>query len=508
MGSRTLNAKRNIIWGVIQKVLFMLFGFFIKSVIIYNLGVLYLGLNSLFSAILQVLSLTELGIGEAMVFSMYKPLAENDDKTICALLRLYRTIYFIIGVFILVAGLCISPFLPKLISGEVPPDINVYILFFVYLINTSISYLMYAYKESLLIANQRSDINNNISTVITMAMYVGQIVSIICFKSYYAYCILIPVFTLIRNIAVKYTTDKLYPEIKCFGEISKAMKSDIWQRVSGLFIYKVCGIFRNSFDSIILSAFLGLAVLAKYQNYYYILSSLSALMIIITSSITASVGNSIVKESCKKNYSDFNKFQLLFMGITGWITVCLFNLYQPFIQLWVGDDMLFDNAMMILFCVYFFTTQMGNMCYVYRQAAGLWHRDKYRPVVESIVNITLNILLVKLLGASGVLLSTVFCLVFINCVWGSYILFKYYFSDYKVGAYYLRLVGYAAITFLGCYISNEIIPLIPVQGIVGFLIKGIICSVFSLVFFALIFMIFPEYKDALQFIIRIIHKSL
>ena len=184
---KTKNARRNILFGILNKVITMFLPFVVRSVIIYALSAEYLGLNSLFSSILQVLNLTELGFSSAIVYSMYKPIAENDDETICALLNFYRKIYFIIGCVVLSLGLLLLPFLDKLINGDVPDNINIYILYLCYLVNTVLSYMMFAYRSSLLNAHQRTDIISNINTITLGSMYFLQIIVLIATKNYYTY---------------------------------------------------------------------------------------------------------------------------------------------------------------------------------------------------------------------------------------------------------------------------------------------------------------------------------
>ncbi len=186
--SRTKNARRNLTSAVINKIINLVLPFFTRTVLIYVLGSLYLGLNSLFTSILQVLSLTELGFGSAMVFSMYEPIANNNEEHVNALLKLYRNIYRIIGVIILIAGVGCMPFIPYLISGDVPSSINVYLLYGINLFNVVISYFLFAYKRSILSATQRSDIINSVSTLLSVFSNVLQIVALLFTNSYYVYC--------------------------------------------------------------------------------------------------------------------------------------------------------------------------------------------------------------------------------------------------------------------------------------------------------------------------------
>ena len=502
--SRTNNAKRNIAGAFANKIISMLLQFFIRTVIIYCLGTLYLGLTSLFTSILQVLSLAELGFGEAIVFSMYKPLAENNTKNICALLKFYRKIYRVIGVAVLAVGFSFTPFVPKIITGETPADINLYVLYFIHLFNTAVSYFLFAYKRSLLSAGQRSDITSNIDTISNLFMGSIQLILLFLFRNYYLYCIVIPLTTIASNIIQNYITDKMYPDYKCYGELEKNEIKEIKKRVTGLFLYKVCGVFRNSFDSIVVSAFLGLTILAKYNNYYYIINAVTAIMTIITGSIIAGVGNSMVLEDKQKNYKDFQKFQFIYMWLSSLCTVCLFCLYQSFVKLWVGEELLFDNLTMGIFCIYFFSLRMGDICYTYRQAAGLWWHDKFRPVVEVVMNFVLNIILVKYIGTVGVLLSTIICIIFINTIWGARVLFKYYFYEVRQSNYHLKLLYFGIITAISCAIAWYICSFISIGGIFELFARGLVCTIVSNIIMLIAYFKMPEAKESFLFIKKLI----
>lgn len=499
MESRTKNVKRNIIWGMVYRMITLLLPFVTTTAMIYYMGTIYLGLNSLFASLLQVLGLTELGFGSAMVFSMYRPMAERDTDSVCALLRLYRKIYRIIGGVILLLGMLFLPFLDYVIKGDTPADVNVYILYIIQLLNASLNYFLFSYKGSLLTAGQRVDIFNNISSVAEIALGIAKLLAIILFRNYYVYCILIPVFTILRNILLQITTNRMYPEYQCRGNVSTGEIMDIRRRVTGLFLDRLGNVLCNSLDSIILSAFLGLLVLAKYNNYYYIMNALTTITGVVITSMVASIGNSIVNESTEKNYHDFTIFQFGFMWLISWCTVCLYVLYQPFVELWVGKDLMFSQNIMTVFCIYFFSKEMVEICFAYRQAAGLWWQDRFRPVAESVLNLTLNILLVHFLGVAGVLLSTIFCYVFINAGWGARVLFRYYFIEEKQSSYLLRLVFFAVITCIAAVFTAFLASLVPAEGIMGLLLKGGLCIVVPNMIFVICYRILPEYKEAFAF---------
>ena len=271
---RTKNATKNIIFGILLKIYQIIIPFFIRTIMIHYLGVEYLGLNGLFTSILQVLNLAELGVGSAMVFSMYKPIAEDNEEEICALMRLYKIYYRVIGALILVLGLILCPFIPYLIKGNLPSDINIYVLYLINLLATVFSYWLFAYKNSLLQAYQRVDVISKITMTINTIIYILQAIVLIIFKKYYYYIILTLLGQIFINITTAIVVEKKYPHLKPRGKLSKIRVKDINQRIRDLFTTKIGVVVITSSDTIIISTFLGLTKLAIYQNYYYIFTIL------------------------------------------------------------------------------------------------------------------------------------------------------------------------------------------------------------------------------------------
>ena len=237
--SRTKNATRNIIWGMLNKFASLVFPFILRTTIIHMLGSEYLGLNSLFTSVLNVLSLAELGFGSAMVYSMYKPIVENDSKTICALLNLYKKIYRRIGIIILFLGLLLLPFISYFINGDVPTDINIYQLYLIYLGNTVASYFLFAYRTSLLSAHQRSDILSKVSTLFTVLRSLLQFILLLAFKNYYLYAVQLLICTCLINIVDARIAAKMYPYYYCKGEIDNNLAKTIKSKVFALLSVKI-----------------------------------------------------------------------------------------------------------------------------------------------------------------------------------------------------------------------------------------------------------------------------
>ena len=498
--SRVLNTNRNILGGVINRIVMLLLPFIVRTAIIKTFGAEYLGLNSLYSAILNVLSLAELGFGSAMVFSMYKPIAENNVDEVSALLNLYRKIYRIIGSIILIVGLSLLPFLDRLIKGTPPDGVNIYVLYVIFLSGTVLSYFLYAYKSSVLTAAQHGYVMTNISSALSIVQEVIKLIVIIVFKDFYIYCLVALPFTVIYNLIVNYVVNRDYPQYKCYGSLDKETLTDIKKRVTGLFMYKICYVFRDMFGSIVVSAFIGLVVLGKYNNYMYIYTSIAAFLNLLRTSMQASIGNSIAVESESKNHADFRKFHCIYIFLATWCSICMLALYHPFITVWIGKDFLLSNALMICLCVQFFWGNNCDMCMTYRHAAGLWWQDRYRPIVESVVNVILCLVLVKPFGVLGVVLSSLFCKVVINSVWASWVLYRFYFKSFKLRSYLNRLLFYLMVFGITAVIVCGLCSILPFDGFARLIVNGIVCvAVAPLVMYPL-YRLLPESKPAFQFI--------
>ena len=488
---RTKNATRNMAMGIINKIVVLLLPFLVRTAFIYSLGSEYLGLNSLFSSILTVLNISELGFSSAVVFSMYEPIASDDNKRICALLNFYRKIYRIIGLVILLGGILVMPFLPNLINGECPDELNIYILFFIYLLNTALGYLLLAYKKSILEAFQRNDYISINDTITTGLTNIVQLCLLLIWKSiyvYYAYVLTMLAFTIINNYLNARIVNKKFPQYKCSGEIEPRDKAQIKKQVSGLMVSRICQMTRNSFDSIFVSAFISLTMTTIYNNYYYVVNAVVGVMNVITSAMLAGIGNSMTTETQEKNYNDFSVFNFIYVWIAGWAAVTMLCLYQDFMVLWVGEELTLPFLAAIVFSIYFYALKICDIRITYVSAAGLWWENRYRSIAETITNVVLNYIFVRIWGLYGIVLATVIPLVVINFFMGGKILFKYYFTKFKIDNYLIDNIVYAAVTLIAAVLTLAITKLVTINGFVGLTIKGLICCIVpNIIFFAFYF---------------------
>ncbi len=471
------NAKRNMVFGVINRVISVSCPFITKTVIQYTLGEHYLGLSSLFSAILSVLSMAELGFSAAIVYSMYKPVAEGDIKLVNSLLNFYRKVYACVGMVILGLGFCVLPFLPYLIKGEYPADINLMVLYLIYLGNAVLSYFMFAYMSSLIVVYQRDDVNSRTNVLMTLLLTTAQIFVLVRFRDYLLFSFLMPVFTVLNNIRIAHIVKKMFPQYYCEGIIPKIILIDLKKQVAGTLIQKICAVARNSFDSICISAFIGLTMTAKYNNYFSIIAAVTSFMQIFQSSITGGVGNHVVLKSKDENYQELKEIDFVYMWVSGWCTICLLCLSQPFMRFWMGDGMMLPNQALILFCIYFYVLKIGDMRSIYSNVRGLWWQHRWRSVFEAIGNIMLNFILARYFGIYGIILATILTLLLINTIWGVQITFKYYFGLKHIMGYFKYQMAYAVVTIVLCFITWNICQMLPARGLISTLVVRILICV-------------------------------
>lgn len=479
---RTKNSVRSTASGMLNRCINLLLPFVIRTVIIHRLGTEFLGLNSLFTSVIQVLNLAELGMGNALIFSMYKPVAEDDYATLHALLRLYKRIYRIIGFVILGIGICLIPLLPILVDTKqlVGTNIDIHILYLIYLFNTVVSYLFFAYRKSLLMAYQRQDVISNLNSVFHFLLYTLQIGVLVIKPNYYAYIILMPLFTTAENLAAAIISKRWYKQILTTPPRAGVEAGNIQHGVKYIVGHKIGAVVIQSADSIVISSFLNLAILTIYGNYHYVITALIGIINVGYNAILAGVGNSILLQTKAKLYDLFQELNFLLFLVIAFCTSCLLALYQPFMQLWMGSDYLLPMRTVILLAVYFYTWQIRVIGLNFKDAAGMWKDDWLKPYVGLILNITLNIILVQTLGLDGVLLATIAVMVVVYHPWEMIVLHRKLFQC-SFRNYLCCMLEYGCKTALCAAGASFLVSRITLGGLTGFFVKVAVAAVFSLV---------------------------
>ncbi len=506
--SRTKNTVRNLYWGILAKFISILSPFISRTAMIYVLGMRYVGLDSLFVSVLSVLSLAEAGFGEALVFSMYKPMAEHDVKSVNALLSFYRKCYRVIGLVILGLGICMLPFLDFLVKGDVPAEVDMQILFCIHLLNTAIGYFTFAYKGSVFQAQQRVDVSKKISLLIKIVSTIIQTVLLVVCKSYYIYILVGPVATIAQNLLVAIAAKKQYPEFYCKGMIGGEDKKEIRNKVAGLVFQKIGNIVLASVDTVVISIFFGLEILGIYNGYYYIIVAIVGFISVIESSMIPSIGNSIVMENKEKNYTDFRKFHFLIIWLLTWWSACLLCLFQTFIELWQGKENMLSFYMVVLFCFYFYLHHAGDITYMYKEAAGIWWEGRYYSILAAAENLILNIILIQVIGLPGILISTIIALITVHTPYGSWILFKHYFGVKRKYALYLkRMLLYLFVAVLVSVLTYMVCIAVPIKNLwMQLLVRGCICCILPNLIFMACYWKLDDFQQAWKYVTGVVRK--
>lgn len=505
--SRTLNTFRNIVAGLINQSVSIILPFVNRTIILWSLGAEFTGLSGLFTSILSVLGIAELGFNTAIVYSLYRPMYEKDENKICEIVSLFKRIYEIIGTIIFILGMAIMPFLKSLIYGSYPSEINLYLIYFLYLINSVISYYLFAYKECLLIADQRQDIAQNIRTIVNIVRYLLQFIILIVFHNFYYYLIIAIIGTIITNLGIQYITQKRYSYFKQIKSKQK-IPTQLITQIKGLMVNRICDTFRNSFDSMIISGYIGLTATAIYGNYYYIYSAVYGIMLTICNAMSASIGNSIVEKNETHNYHDLLVFSAIFAVIMGISTALLACLYQPFMKLWAGKDLLLSTYNMFLFCIYFYVINMNNIRNQYISGTGIWWKLKKSYIIEAVANLLLNFILGKYFGITGVLLATIITIFVFNYLQRNVILFKSYFKNSSYENYLTEQFYFSFFAILAVGISYISCKCIQLNTIYGLILKGIITFILSTVILLIGLYVSKRYCDVKKFLCYIIQRYL
>ena len=479
------NTRRNAIAAIVNRILGGLFPFLNRTLFLWLLGPAYLGLNSLFGSILGVLMLAELGFGTAVVCSMYKPVADDNRELLCAYLNFFRTVYRWVGGIILIAGLCLMPFLRQLVHGSLPPDIDLHILYLLHLLNTAFSYFFFAYRSVVLNAYHRQDVLTNIRSVVSILQYIAVFLILLLTRNYYFYVVVTVVFTIAQNIMIVRESRLLFPEIIPNGELSPALRRKVVSDVKSIFMHKVGSAITYSFDNVIISAFLGLVAVAAYGNYYYVCTNVAGIPWALYNSMTGGFGNRIHTASKSENFRLFMRANQLVGIVVVWCTAMMTALYQPFIREWTrGNTSLVCHFLTpLLMVVYFYVNQSRQVLLSYKAAAGLWRQDRWKPVTAGILNLSLNFAFVKYFSPEykldGVILSTIIAFILVQIPWESYVMFSAFFNSEQGRFYWQRQFRLFLLAVMLSSVTWCAAHLVTLTGIPGLFAKAAAAAAIS-----------------------------
>ena len=454
-GSRTSNSIKNIIYSVGNNVLVLLLGFISRSVFLYCLSVDYLGVQGLFGDILNMLSLADLGFGTAMTYSMYKPLADKDYDRLAGLTTFYKKVYRLIALVVAVVGLALVPFLKYLVKldTELPHLVLYYLL---YLANSIASYLV-VYKTCILSADQKGYILTKYSGIFSIIRTCVMIVVLLLTRNYILYLCVQVLFTYLYNFYVSHLAEVQYPFINKKVELSKSETKGIFNNIGSVFLYKISGVLITATDNTLISVIVGTASVGFYSNYTLVVAKVSAVINTVFYSLTASLGNLVVKENEQKRYEIYKSMQSVSTILSSFSFVCVMCLIQDLIKVWLGNEYVLPYLVVIALSINFYFAIILLPIWVFREATGLYRETRYVMLMTAILNIVLSIVLGKLIGLAGIIFATSISRLLTYFWYEPRLLFGKYFgrSSKEYFIEILKNVGITALAFVpGCYLSS------------------------------------------------------
>lgn len=498
---RTEKSIKNVIVAIISNIILIVIGFVSQLVFKECLGKEYLGLNGLFTSVVSMLGIVELGLGSALIYHLYKPVAENDINKIIALMRFYRISYRIIAVIILCLGAVLMPFLNFFVDTKL--DINIYYVFALFVIECSFSYLL-SYKRSILYANQENYIVNVIHLLYVLSMNICQVVLLCQTRDYILFLWVKVLFRIIENIVVTIVANKRYEYIKSKSDskIDDDTKSDIIVKVKGLFIHKIGSYLVLGTDNIIISKFINLSVVGMYTSYTLITAGIKNLFSQMFYSITASVGNLLVLDK-DRAFSVYKKMLFMNFWLSTFCSISFYFVSKPFVQLWLGNDYVLSDFVVTVMMINLFFDTYGFTIGAFKSAAGIFHEDRWIPALQSVINIVVSIVMVWYWGLAGVILGTIMSQMLLYLYSYPKFIYKKVFDKKNVLFYIETLKNFCMFILIYCVtlIISKIICVI--NPLTDLFVKIIICVIIPNL---LLFLVFKN-SEEFNYFISVIEKN-
>ncbi len=483
---RTKNSIKNTSVSFITNLLTIVIGLIAQAIFIKILGSEYLGINGLFSNIISMLGIVELGVGSAIIYHLYKPIAEENIKKVKALMNFYKKCYTIIALIILTIGLMITPYL-NLFIEEVTIDINISLVYILFIIEIVCSYLL-SYKRSIINANQKNYLVNFIHIGYLVILNILEIIILVLTKNYYLYLGIKIGMRILENVGITILANKLYPYLKNNNEkLDENTKKDIFQKVKALFFHKIGGFIVLGTDNIIISKFIGIIEVGLYSNYYMIIDAVEKLFGQVIKVITPSVGNMLVKESSEKSFEIFKRVRFLNFWIATFSGISLLVVMNSFITVWIGSKYLLATCVLIVLVLNYYAKSMRSCHMIFKEAAGIYYEDRYIPLLESVLNIVASLILLKYFGLAGIFMGTIISSLALYCIsYPKYVYKKLFNRSYL--NYTKETLGYLSIFLVLAFITYKISRLIVINNaflslIINCLIAVVIPNLVLLIIF-------------------------
>lgn len=496
--SRTINSLKNVAMNISSQFLLLGLRFLGRTLFIHYLSVEYLGLDGLFSNVLSMLSLADLGITSALNYALYKPIRENDQERIKQLMDFFKKVYLIIAAFVLIMGLALVPFLHLIVNlDNAVPHVRLY--YVLMLLSVVMTYL-FVYKSALIIASQKEYLVTRITLFTQFLKLLVQIGVLVLWQNFALYLVVQIVIELIDNLIVSRTADKLYPYLKHNdATLEKGERKGILENIKSIFIYRFGGIIMNNTTDIFISVIVGTIYVGYYSNYLLIVNSISSMFNLLFSSLSASIGN---KNADSDREGQQNIFNLIFFAdqwLVSFCSISFFVLLSPFIRLWLGDKFVMSNFIVFTIALQFFVTGIMSATTMYRNTTGIFKETKYAFLATACLNLILGFTLGKLWGIAGILLAASLARLLTTFWFEPKVLFEKYFKHSSL-PFFQAIFKYTMVSLLEGGVIIGLSYLIGVAGISGFIIQIILCLVIVNGGNLLIYRRNPEFRQLLDYL--------
>jgi O-antigen/teichoic acid export membrane protein len=410
---RTRAAKKNILIALLSNALIITIGLFAQRIFVNTLGVKYLGINGLISNLVAMLGIAELGLGSAIYYQLYKPMHNNDHEKVKSLVGFYKKTYRLVALVIGIIGIISSAFVYRYVGSQNINE-NIVLIYYLFLLDAILSYYL-IYKRSLLYADQKQYLIDIIHVIYMIALNLCQIAILILTNNFYLYLGIKIVMRIVENLILSLLTAKKYPYIteKNVKKLDLVTRNNIVKSIKGLSFHKFASYAVLNTDNIVIAFFLGISAVGLYSNYYLVIAALVLVFGQTANAVTSSVGNMMVQSS-KRALIVYQRINFAVYCLSVFVTSLFFILMQGFVALWLGKQFLLSEVVLVVLTINLYLTLMRAPIMSFKDATGIFHEDRYMPVIEAFINLIFSIIFVKFFGLSGVFLGTMLSILFLH----------------------------------------------------------------------------------------------
>ncbi len=501
---RTSNSIKNIITTVTMGFLTILIGFIAQRVFVHTLGLEYLGISGLFTNIVSMLGMIEMGLGTAIIYHLYKPISENNVSLVKSLLHFYKTSYRLVALAVTVIGLMIMPFIPYMVSDS-SVQTNIFVVYLIFLMDVILTYLL-AYKRSILYADQKNYIISFIHIGYTLTVNILQIIILLTTQSFYLYLLVKIVLHFIENLLTNYVVKRRYPYL--FDSevlpLDKQNKDNVIKNVKAIFIHKFAGFVVLGSDNIIISIFLGIKMVGLYSSYQLVITGVTYIISQLFASITASIGNLLVSSDYKKSFKTYSRVRLanFWLGSIG--SIAFLVSMNSFVNIWLGEQYILPNGVLLALGINLYLQLTRSVTESFKDASGIFHQDRHIAIIESAVNIVFAIIFLQYFGLAGVFMGTICSNLLLHLYsYPKYAYTQLFKRSYK--NYYIEFTQHLVIALVAGVITFTVSRLFVVESV---LIQFLINVALSITIpSAILYMIYRN-SDEFKYFKELKHKTL